>query len=1002
MLPALGAAAPVRNLRFEQLSLDQGLSQESVNAIVQDSRGFIWLGTQTGLNRYDGYRVAVYINDPNDPRSLSDNFVLALCEDRNTLWIGSHGGLDRYDPASNTFVREAAAKSEVDAIVADGRGGLWLGLADGLGHYVPSTGQLTRDTSIGHVSAIMRDLYGDLWIGSASGVYRIARAATTIERQVSAADRAREPARYAIRALAADRTRLWIASDAGVEAWSLNNPAERHRFTAADGMDTTRANALLVDRDGIVWMGSDDGLLWWNAALGRFDRYRHHPDSPRSLADDRVVCLYQDRAGVLWAGTWYGGASRVDLTSGFERFRHYSDEPASLSDSRATGVLLGGAVLWVSTLNGLNRLDALTGLATAVFQHDPDRPSSISDSRVTAVTKDAAGRYWVGTFDGVNRFDPATGVFSAVRFSAVDKSSNQVEVIYEDRAGTLWIGTQGGLHRMDLATGAIRTFRHAKGDPHSLANDLVKAIVEDRDGTLWVGTFDGGLDRLSRDTGRFTHLRHDPNDARSLSHDRVHCLYSDRAGTLWVGTAVGFNRVERQPDGAVTFQPYTRRDGLVADAIGGIQEDSAGRLWISTSSGISRFHPPTGRFRNYTARDGLIDGAYFVGMSYRDSAGTIYFGGFNGLTAFVPEAIRDNRTPPEVAITEVRVFNEPVPYGDSLTLSYRQSVFSFEFVAMHAADPQRNRYAHRLDGFDRDWVYTDASQRFATYTNLEPGRYVFRVKAANKDDVWNETGAALTVTITPPFWKTTWFRAVAVVLLAGVAFGGYHLQVRRLVRRAETRALEEMSLTDPLTGLRNRRFLEQHLESDVMLTARQHDAALRAGAPPPAGSDLLFFLVDLDHFKAVNDRYGHAAGDRVLRQMRARLQTVFRDSDYVVRWGGEEFLAIARGSSRADADAMAERIRVSVSRHPFEVDGGVHVALTCSVGYASYPFVPAQPRLVAWPDVVDLADHGLYCAKRGGRNVWVGVVATDATHPDDLTDTSALTFGPTSGVLKDA
>ncbi|MDB5756032.1 MAG: histidine kinase, partial [Massilia sp.] len=406
-----------------------------------------------------------------------------------------------------------------------------------------------------------------------------------------------------------------------------------------------------------------------------------------------------------------------------------------------------------------------------------------------------------------------------------------------DRDGILWISSRGGLHRLDPATRKVRTFRHDPADSASLADNVTRPVLEDSRGQLWIGTFDG-LDLLDRASGKFRHFRHDPHDPASISHDEVHYLLEDRQGTLWVGTAVGLNKLVQSPGGKVRFERYTSADGLADDAVAALLEDDDGNLWISSSTGLSRFSPATGRWRVYSAGDGTIEGAYFDGCALKGRDGTLYFGGFNGITAFNPRAISDNLIAPRAVITGFQVFNKqlaqvhpgllkgPVEHAAEITLDAADSVFSLEFSALHYAAPQRNRFAYQLVGFDRNWVATDASKRFATYTNLDPGRYTFRVKAANKDSVWSPSGAALEITILPPVWKTWWFRTLVAMLVLGGAFGGFRFRMRGLRRQKELLEHQVRARTAEI-GQQNRLLESQKLE----LEARRIEAeAQRAEA----------------------------------------------------------------------------------------------------------------------------------------------------------------------------
>ncbi len=377
-----------------------------------------------------------------------------------------------------------------------------------------------------------------------------------------------------------------------------------------------------------------------------------------------------------------------------------------------------------------------------------------------------------------------------------DADANQVRSMLVDRDDVIWIGTRGGMHRMAAGTRAVTSLRHDPARSTSLTDDSVRPLLEDRHGRFWVGTV-SGLELLDRASGRFRHFRHDPFDPNSISHNEVQSLFEDSRGDIWIGTGVGLNRMTTGPDGSLSFTRYSTRDGLVDDAVSAILEDADGRIWASTSSGISSFDPASGRWRSYTAADGISEGAFFDTAALRTTDGTLYFGGFNGLTAFDPRAIHDNRIPPRPTITGLQVFNRPVEqvfpglltgpieHASSITLPSDAAVITVEFAALHFAAPERNRFAYRLDGFDAGWVNAGADKRFATYTNLDPGTYVFRVRAANKDDVWSEDVAALAITIEPPPWGTAWFRIGMIILTCGAIYLGMRIRFASLRHQKE-------------------------------------------------------------------------------------------------------------------------------------------------------------------------------------------------------------------------
>ncbi|WP_296952232.1 two-component regulator propeller domain-containing protein [uncultured Massilia sp.] len=804
-LPAV-AGAP-RGLRFEHIGLEEGLSQESVLTILQDREGFMWFGTQSGLNRFDGYRNRIFRNDPNDPDSLVDNYVKASYEDaQGRLWFGTRGGLVRFDGGAERFTRYpltrrsegTARNAAVNAIVGDGRGGLWIGTGDGLVHLDPDTGQfrtLRHDAANAgtlrddRVNALALDARGGLWIGTGAGIDYLPANAARVE-HVGTGARG-DGKRDNVNALALDaRDVLWIGTSGGLLAWRVGDgPPQREVVGVMDGLGETRIRSLYLDAGNNLWVGTEfDGLKWRDPASGRFVGYVNQPLDRHTLSDNQVTAIWVDRTGTLWAGTNFGGVNRADLASGgFARFVNLAGQSADSGARKMRAIAVGGdGGLWVGTTGGgVLRLDA-AGRHVETIRHDPRRPGSLPDDVASALAT-AHGRLWVGSPSGLAWRPEGGGPFTRVALGR-DAAANYVQELKPGRDGALWISTRGGLFMLEADGRTLHGWRHDPADDRSLGDNYLYGVLEDRSGAIWVGT-ENGLDRLDRRTGTFSHFRHDPRDPSTLRHSRIYDLYQSARGDIWIGTAGGLHRMERGADGRIVFRLFSVTAAREQVPIGAILDDARGAIWASTIVGITRVDPDSGRYKNYSAKDGLVDGAYFVGAAARGADGELHFGGGNGMTSFHPDDIRDNPYAPIVVITDFWVFNRPRPLiggsGDarSVELGHRDAVFTLEFAALHYADPQANRYAYRLLGFDPAWTDADASKRFATYTNLDPGSYVFEVRAANKDGVWSEKPARLQITITPPYWMTWWFRLLATVLVLGSAALVYRVRVRVLVQQ---------------------------------------------------------------------------------------------------------------------------------------------------------------------------------------------------------------------------
>lgn len=780
-------AASRDRTRFARLGIRDGLSQSAVNCIFQDRQGFLWFGTQDGLNRYDGYAFTVFKHNPADTSGLNDSFILSISEDAHgALWIATLNRpdeLNRFDPATETFTHRSADSvdlrrargSAVMITHVDSAGVSWTGSTrKGLTRTDPNTGEKKvythdpadpRSLSSSRVYSVYGDRSGTIWVGTENGLNRFEPATGTFVRYLHDP---KNPGSLADN---------WV--------WPIHE-----------------------DRSGTLWVGTvRGGLHRFDRAAGTFRRYRHDPSDPTSLSDDFVLSIYQDRSGLLWVGTSNDGvnAFHPELAA----FRHYARDPAdpsSLINDNVISLSAGrSGVVWVGTRGGLSRLDARTD-AFVHYTHRPGDPRTIAENAITSLLADRSGAVWIGTYSsGLSRLDPVSGAVQQYRNEPGVRgtlSDNRVYSLLEDCDGTLWVGTYGGgLNRFDRSTGSFRVFTHSDSLPRSLSADGVWALYEDREGTLWVGTYGGGLNRFDAKTETFTAFRHEREDPRSISDNTVLCITEDRSGALWVGTTGGLNRFDRA---AGTFTRYREIDGLANDVVFGILEDGKGRLWMSTNKGLSCLDPATGTFRNYSAEDGLQGNEFNQNAYARNPrTGELLFGGVNGFTLFHPDSVRNNPYVPAVVFSAFRRYNTDDEEGrpieekgiaarNHVRLTYKDNVAIFDFASLSFHNSRKNSYAYRLLGFDDGWIQLGTEHR-ATFTNLDAGDYTLQVRASNSDGVWNEEGASLRLTVTPPWWRTTWaYAGYGLILLTGL-YGLRRFEINRreqkaLVRESELRA----------------------------------------------------------------------------------------------------------------------------------------------------------------------------------------------------------------------
>ncbi len=810
-----------RNLTFEEISLHEGLSQSIVECMIQDRYGFLWLGTEDGINIYDGYRFQVIRQRQGDANSLSYNHVKAMLEDRNGfIWIGTfHGGLNRYDPVKRQFKRYrhdpavsgSLPHDAVCAIVEDNLGTLWIGTAGGLCRYHPSVDQFEWIGTAGSdepysVNALALDGDDRIWAGTDSGLYRLTE---DRKRLVIVSNVCPEPVSgyLEVRGLFMDRGdgSLWIAAGAdGLFRGTV--PDISFESLRLDSSVRANVRTVFVDSDGIVWVGTDgQGLFRLDPDSRAVSRFVRDPLKPHSISYNEITSILEDRSGLLWVGTYGGGVNRVRRNS---PFLHYLSVPGDRNTISHEIVWTfcedAEGNLWVGTHGGgLDMINRKTGNVSH-FRHDPADEGSLSNNIVRKLLYDSRGRLWAGTHGGgLNLMEPGSDSFRHFRHDPDNPRSlshDELRDIYEDSRGRIWVGTYGGgLCLYHPESGDFTVFRQDPGNPESISYDIVRCILEAENGDLWVGTQGGGLNRFNPETGVFHRYRHDADRVGSLCNDSVFSLHRDRQGVLWIGTW-GSGLCYYMPE-TDTFASFTQSDGLPNNSIYGILEDEAGHLWLSTNHGISRFDPESLTFHNYDVRDGLQSNEFNGNAYFKSSWGEMFFGGINGFNAFFPEDVTDNPHVPPVVLTGVSVLNEPLRLDtpvhllDHLRLSWKDSVFEFTFSALDFRVPGKNRYQYRMIGVNDNWVSTTADKRYATYTTLEPGEYVFQVRGSNNDGIWNETGISIPVVIAPPWWKTLWFKLGVglAVLLIGAVF--YRMQMRNVRLATEWQAARKAQMS---------------------------------------------------------------------------------------------------------------------------------------------------------------------------------------------------------------
>lgn len=972
--PAAAAAERWRDLTatvFHNYGRDQGLPHPVPTALVQDRDGFIWIGTQGGLARWDGYRFHSYKADPAIPGSLPDDWIQTLHVDRaGRLWIGGGaGGLARYDAARDRFlpvpIGGDTGRIHIGAIADDGRGGLWVGSDKGLHHIDPvKTGAHIQSAGLAEarVRALLRDRRGGLWIGTATGLFH---------RPVGSTAFATIPLVKGATGVAA------LFEDAGGRIW----------------IGTLRRGLFVVDRPGAPLRPVAGGS---------------------ALATGSVSTISAGGPGEIWAGMRGNGIAVIDGASGRVRMiRHDRTVANSLAHNDVWALLRDTAgSLWVGSTGGLSYHPRSPGLISTILA-SPERVGGLSASDPISLLAARDGRLWLGYLDGgVDLIDPARGRTASLR-PGRDLPPDVVFAMAEGARGTVYIGTRRGLYRSDRAGRGARLVTMAGRDPHAavtalafdagilwiggedsglfgvapdsgrvifgpkdrakLADGGIATIRRGKGGDLWIGTRNG-LYRLDLATRRVEHVAADPADRAALPGRYVVALLIDRQGRLWAGTFGGGLAVMtgRDAGGRPRFRRLGIAEGLPHLNVDSLQMDGAGTIWAGTDDGLARIDPVSLAVRPVRQADGsaLID--YFAGGGATTPAGEALFGAKGGVTIVRPGVLPRWSLQPPLVVTDVRVGGVPVPVAcfnrrasiGPLTLTPDGNSLAVEFAALDFTEPERNRYAYKLDGYDKGWTETDASRRLAIYTNLPPGDYVLRLRGSNRAEVWAERQLTLPVRVLPAWYQRLWFQlalAIAAVLaiMAIVRWRtGYlrdrHTDLERQIaeRTADLRAandrLGQLAMTDPLTGCANRRHFLARAE-ELIATAQ------RDGLP------LSLAILDLDEFKRVNDRHGHPGGDAVLARTGRTILDQAASTDLAGRIGGEEFALLMPDTGIGEARRRAERLREAISAATVEIDGE-RIAVTTSMGVAKLGRSDDFGRLYA------RADAALYTAKDSGRN----------------------------------
>ena len=970
----------------------------SANVFAQDGSGFLWIGTQAGLSRWDGYQFRTYKADPQTPGSLPDSYILSLHVDESgRLWIGtSAGGLARYDAERDTFVVYPAGPSglsgaSVTALSGDANGGLWVGTDAGLDHLdasgtvqrAPAGAPQAQGLPDGGVQTLLNDSGGALWVGTRHGLWRRERATTAFS--AVALDTPQGSAPAVTRLYQDSAGRIWVGTRPHgafvIEAGSTRPRAVRESGTAA--LQSDGVMAIVETTPGEMWLGTDGGgIVVVDVPSGSTRRIRHQADAPTSLSDDDVWALYRDRSGLVWVASNTTASRHDPQQRAIVTLLGATGRANGISHANVPFVLpLPDGRVWLSVGGGgIDIIDPLLG-RVAQMRPDAERPlSALPKGRVLGMATGPRGEVYIGTQQGLYRSDSQGR--RVMRLDVPGRSPTAAVWALCQDAGVLWFGGLDGLWALDLqSANQPALLRHEDGG--RIGDARVTAIVRGGGTSLWIGTR-SGLAHLDTISGAIQRVPTDAADPSQMPAGYVSSILVDARGRLWVSSfGSGIAMLERRDaDGRWRFRRLGLREGLHDVSVNMLLEDRHGDIWASTDDGLAVIDASSFAIRALQQPQGVGILSYWTNAGAVTAAGELLFGGSGGLTVVRPERLSRWAYRAPLAVTDARVGNAPLPVSrlnqpqsasTPLEISPEDRGLWVEFSALDYSAPQRNRYAYRLEGFDREWITTEPTRRLASYTNLPPGHYTLQLHGSNRDGEWSQA-LHIPIRVLPAWYQTVVFRFVSALCALGLV--GALVQARTVLLRRRQRdlqslvaertatleqrskelresqhKLEQMAYADPLTGLPNRRFFDDELRHRVAL-------ALRDGGP------FTLLLIDLDGFKNINDTLGHDAGDAVLVATAARLNHAVRDADRVARLGGDEFaVLLTQSSGREAVESICRRIVTGLAE-PVSFNGA-SMQLSASIGAA---LCPSQGATV--DALHKAADVALYEAKRGGRNTW--------------------------------
>ncbi len=809
---------------FKTLNIYDGLSQNTVLAVMQDSKGFMWFGTKDGLNRYDGYSFRVYRHNPMDTTSVSCSYITCLFEDRSGLiWVGTHdGGLNVFDRESGVFypvklgAKDKSGESvySVQSIAGDKEGKIWVGTnGGGLFRLNIEHKKKINVTSVNFVhdpadasaigSNLINDLHFDsqgiLWIGTRTGLSKLDLKSgkfTNYEILTKHYNTPENDFQSSVSTVYETKNgTMWLGALSGLVKFNkLNGKYElyAHRFEV-QGYGLGNIVQITEDQKGFLWLANAAVLMQFDTTTNTFSYFNHDPVSQWNINFNSISSLFIDKTQLLWIGTTNMGISIYDLKANRFPTLKVKIDPSSLFSNFSVWSVLDDdeGNVWIGS-DVLYKWNRKTGKFHN-FNRKLNQTAAFGSAGIWSMIKTPDGTIWTATNEGISRYFPSSTKVTYYKFEKNKKNGlpqKEVYCVFKDQDQAVWVATGNFLCKCtDTEKGTFRSIRYSYDQTINIQDRPV--IFQDKNKSIWLGTKDGLL-RLNSDYESFHTFKSETAISDRLFNFTIHSICADPLHPdtyFWIGSTRGLSRFDIKKE---NFVHVSEQDGLANTVVYGISHDEENNLWLSTNKGVTRFNLLTGVFRNFDVHDGLESNEFNAGAYFRSKIGELFFGGMKGLNYFKPDEIYDNLVRPEVVLTKIKLGDRSISHKtdpgllrksisetSSVSLSYNDKVITFEYAALDFSNPEKNQYAHRLENFDDDWIFT-GSVRSATYTNLSPGKYVFRAKASNSDGIWNENGLAVKLIISPPWWRSWWLYLLVGLLIISVLYFIRHSELNRL------------------------------------------------------------------------------------------------------------------------------------------------------------------------------------------------------------------------------